>query len=451
MKKALIYLRVSDIMQEEKDSLNNQERQALEYCDFKKYSVYKIIKEVASGRSAERDGFIDLQKEISENNFDVLIFYELSRLARSCVTIHNLVHSMRVKEISFESITESYLNSDSPTSKIMLGMIASLAETESDLISKRVKTRMKFLTSQGYYPFRAPIGYRNVNNILEIVEEEAELVREFFQDFIDGYTIAQLRRKYNVSHPGVWRRLGNVVYNGKTKFGFEGKNHNTGKWETNKSDGEIFEGKHKAIISDEIFNLTQKRLQTFKYSKRSKGTSILSGLINHCEKWKMFIKVQERKTEPFYYKFYSCPICGKSIGAEKIETLILEEVKDYILNLKFLDSKIQNKKQEKSTKEQIKKIETKKKRVIDSYIDGLISRETQKEKIIELNKELEALSNKDKIEVTTEITKTFKEEIVKMIENIDNLDIKKQHLILSLVVEKIDISDTENIKIYYKI
>ncbi|MEG1189747.1 MAG: hypothetical protein RSD34_04920, partial [Cetobacterium sp.] len=102
-------------------------------------------------------------------------------------------------------------------------------------------------------------------------------------------------------------------------------------------------------------------------------------------------------------------------------------------------------------KEQIKKIETKKKRVIDSYIDGLISRETQKEKIIELNKELEALSNKDKIEVTTEITKTFKEEIVKMIENIDNLDIKKQHLILSLVVEKIDISDTENIKIYYKI
>ena len=84
-------------MQEEKDSLSNQEKQAIEYCNFKKYKVYKIIKEVASGRSSDRDGFVELQNEISENNFDVLIFYELSRLARSCVTIHNLVHSMRVK------------------------------------------------------------------------------------------------------------------------------------------------------------------------------------------------------------------------------------------------------------------------------------------------------------------------------------------------------------------
>ena len=39
MKKALIYLRVSDIMQEEKDSLSNQEKQAIEYCNFKKYKV----------------------------------------------------------------------------------------------------------------------------------------------------------------------------------------------------------------------------------------------------------------------------------------------------------------------------------------------------------------------------------------------------------------------------
>lgn len=450
MKKALIYLRVSDIMQEEKDSLSNQEKQAIEYCDFKKYKVYKIIKEVASGRSSDRDGFVELQNEISENNFDVLIFYELSRLARSCVTIHNLVHSMRVKEISFESITESYLNSDAPTSKIMLGMIASLAETESDIISKRVKTRMKFLTSQGYYPFKAPFGYRNINNILEIVEEEAEVIKEFFQDFIDGYSIAQLRRKYNVSHPGVWRRLTNVAYNGKTKFGFEGKNNNTGKWERNK-EGEVFEGKHEAIISDDVFNLAQRRLETFKHSRRSKGTSLLSGLINHCDKWKMYIKVQARKTEPFYYKYYSCPVCGKSIGADKIESIILEEVKDYILNLKFLDTRIENKKNSKSIKEIIKKLEDKKKRIIDSYIDGLIDRDTQKERVGEINKELEALVSKEEIEVTTQINKTFKEEVIAIIEDIENLDIKKQQAVLGLVIEKIDISDAEDIKIYYKI
>ena len=137
MKKALIYLRVSDQVQEDRDYLSKQEEQAVEYCEFKKYHIYKVIKEVGSGRKDDRAGFMELEDEIEDNTFDVLIFYELSRLARDTYVIHKLIKSLRVKEIEFESITEPHLNSESPTSKLMLSFKASLAEIESGTISKR--------------------------------------------------------------------------------------------------------------------------------------------------------------------------------------------------------------------------------------------------------------------------------------------------------------------------
>ncbi|WP_148223664.1 recombinase family protein [Ilyobacter polytropus] len=42
MKKAIVYLRVSDQMQEDKDSLAKQESQAREYIQKKGYTTYMI-------------------------------------------------------------------------------------------------------------------------------------------------------------------------------------------------------------------------------------------------------------------------------------------------------------------------------------------------------------------------------------------------------------------------
>ena len=109
MKKALIILRVSDQLQEDRNSLEKQEEQALDYCKFKGYTVYKTLKTVVSGRKNDRADFIELENEVEKNSFDVLVFYELSRIARNAYFIHKLVHNLKQKEIEFESITESYL------------------------------------------------------------------------------------------------------------------------------------------------------------------------------------------------------------------------------------------------------------------------------------------------------------------------------------------------------
>ena len=93
MKKALLYIRVSDEMQEEKNSLAYQEKEVMEYCKYKKYEVYKKIAEVGSAwREGERKGFEELEYEIEKANFDILVLYSISRLARNQYVAHTIMH-----------------------------------------------------------------------------------------------------------------------------------------------------------------------------------------------------------------------------------------------------------------------------------------------------------------------------------------------------------------------
>lgn len=426
MKKALIILRVSDEKQEERNSLEKQEEQALDYCKYRGYTVYKVLKTVVSGRKIDREDFLELEKEIENNTFDVLVFYELSRLARNAYFIHKLVHSLRQKEIDFESITESYLNSESPTSKIMLGIMASQAEVESDVISKRVRNRMKFYASQGYHLFPAPLGYDVKDKIL-YPNAAAEKVRSIYKDFLSGSSIRKLTLKYKMSHPGIVRVLTNVTYLGKIKFGFEGKNQKTGK-RVQGLDGEIFEGKHEAIIDKETFELVQEmRKKKYRSANIHDNKNILSGLLIHkCG------KLYGKRTLDGY-RLYNCRKCNKSISADNIERAVIEAMKKYAYDIKFLNIKSGNKKLDNSKK--IKKLQAKKERVIETYADGYLERKKYLEKIKEIDSEIKKL-NIDDIS-NKEIDITLKEKLLLEIKNIDSKkDLEKKQLI-NLFIEKI--------------
>lgn len=63
--KALIYARVSTVMQEEGDSLVYQKKKCEDFCSVKGYEIYKILEDVESGANDDRSGFIELQNEIA--------------------------------------------------------------------------------------------------------------------------------------------------------------------------------------------------------------------------------------------------------------------------------------------------------------------------------------------------------------------------------------------------
>ena len=452
MKKALLYIRVSDEMQEEKNSLAYQEKEVMEYCKYKKYEVYKKIAEVGSAwREGERKGFEELEYEIEKANFDILVLYSISRLARNQYVAHTIMHKLRMNEIEYEVVTEPFLNSNSPFSKQMFALLASQAEMESDLKSDVVRRRMLQKTREGYWLFQPPMGYDLKDNIL-YPNNEAEKVRNMYKDLISGYPINELCRKYSISNPGVRRVLTNVAYLGKTKFGFEGRDKK-GKRVTNKP-GEIFDGKHEAIIDEETFYIAQNVLKSIRNKHFSivkhleRPSFILSGLLFHVsclETAKMHGRSILRKNGSRYEYYLCCKRgCNFSILKNNIEPVVIDELKKYASGMNL--GKKEDKKENFSSK--IKQLEKKKENLIDAYTEGYLEREIFRKKMNEVESSLVMFRKENKKEEKKPVN--LDKKLKKLLKNFDEKDCLEQRKILCLFIDKIVVHDKENVEIFFK-
>lgn len=114
-------------------------------------------------------------------------------------------------------------------------------------ISKRTKKGMMKLFNKGYLIVRAPLGYKIINKEL-FPAENSYIVQEIYQAFINNnISLTQLAKKYNLSVNGLKKVLTNKTYLGKIKFA-----------------GQIIQGKHNPLISEELFNKVQEKLTGLK-------------------------------------------------------------------------------------------------------------------------------------------------------------------------------------------
>jgi hypothetical protein len=94
---------------------------------------------------------------------------------------------------------------------------------------------------------RIPFGYKLENKKL-VPAENYDEIEEIFEEFLnEGISLRKLAEKHNLSVNGLKKILKNFTYIGKIKF--------------NK---EIYEGKHKPIISTTLFNHVQNKLEKLK-------------------------------------------------------------------------------------------------------------------------------------------------------------------------------------------
>ncbi|MEM3405589.1 MAG: recombinase family protein [Candidatus Pacearchaeota archaeon] len=92
---------------------------------------------------------------------------------------------------------------------------------------------------------RPPLGYKIIDKKLVVDEEKKLIVQEIFQTFLnENISLNKLAKKYNLSVNGLKKILKNFVYVGKIKF-----------------KGNLIDGKHPLLISHEIFNRVQKKLE----------------------------------------------------------------------------------------------------------------------------------------------------------------------------------------------
>ena len=145
-KKVAVYVRVST----DKQEVENQERQLVPFCERSGWIVYKVYRDVMSGKEESRPGFDRLFEDARKKLFDIILFWDLSRFSRSG-TLFTLLRlkELENKKIRWKSYQEPYLDSGGDFSDIVISVIATVAKMEREKISERTKAGLARAKAKG--------------------------------------------------------------------------------------------------------------------------------------------------------------------------------------------------------------------------------------------------------------------------------------------------------------
>lgn len=311
MNKVALYVRVSTTSQlEEGYSIEEQKAKLESYCDIKDWHVYKVYTDGGfSGSTTERPALEQLIKDAQSKLFDTVLVYKLDRLSRSQKDTLYLIEDIFLKNnIEFVSLLENF-DTSTPFGRAVIGLLSVFAQLEREQIKERMqlgklgrakagKSMMWAKTSYGY-------DYNKDTGTMTVNEYEALAVKEIYASYLAGMSITKLRDKINEEYPKqpAWSYrtirgiLANPVYCGLNQY-----------------KGQTFQGTHKAIISLDDFEQTQrelaKRQQTAKELSNPRpfqAKYMLSGLTQcgYCHAPLKVILGQKRK-DGTRFKRYEC-------------------------------------------------------------------------------------------------------------------------------------------------
>jgi DNA invertase Pin-like site-specific DNA recombinase len=145
MSKTIAYLRAST----DKQDLNNQKLEILEYARRKNLRIDEYIEITMSSRKSEQQRRIEeLADKLSGKG--TLVVTELSRLGRSTAGVLSLINRLIEENIRVIIIKQNLdIDRHDMNSKIIITLISLFAELERDLISLRTKEALAAKKAQG--------------------------------------------------------------------------------------------------------------------------------------------------------------------------------------------------------------------------------------------------------------------------------------------------------------
>ena len=148
---------------------------------------WQVVGEIAdpgrTGRNAERQGFTDLMDAIKSLRPDAVLVTRLSRFMRNARLTLDAVHDMREMGVALICKDEPIDTRQRGIVDMLLAILATMAEWESDRLSEYVKDTRARLISRGRWPGgHPPFGYKSDKDTGQLVTEpeQADLVRRIF-------------------------------------------------------------------------------------------------------------------------------------------------------------------------------------------------------------------------------------------------------------------------------
>src|SRR5919112_2126 len=191
--KAALYLRVSSDEQRERESIKTQSEFFEQYCEL--YGLEVTDTYADDGISGtiplhERRKGRRLLEDARAKKFETLLVYRLDRLGRSLLVIVDAHDRLQVAGASLRSATEP-IDTSNPSGRLIFQMLASFAEYERETIGERTRAGLHRAYRNGKHAGRIPYGYRvhSEDGLLEMVEDEAAIVREIIANVAAGSTL----------------------------------------------------------------------------------------------------------------------------------------------------------------------------------------------------------------------------------------------------------------------
>ena len=145
-----------------------------------------------SGTSTKhRAGFNRMVSDALEGKIDLIVTKSISRFARNTIDTLTTVRRLKEKGVEVYYEKENIYTLDSK-GELLITIMSSLAQEESRSISENVTwgQRKRFADGKVSLPYKSFLGYRKgPDGLPEIVPEEAEIVREIYNLFVQGKTV----------------------------------------------------------------------------------------------------------------------------------------------------------------------------------------------------------------------------------------------------------------------
>lgn len=167
------YVRVSTDGQEDNTSLASQQERIECYCKAFDHELVKVFVEVGSGKDMKNRPEFNKAMEMVKNEADGIVSLKLDRIARNCRDVLTLVEDVLQPNNKALVLLDLNVDTSTPTGKMILTMMAAVAELERAQINERTQSGRKAKAEKGGYAYGSP-KFGQSSNDGELVENEDE-------------------------------------------------------------------------------------------------------------------------------------------------------------------------------------------------------------------------------------------------------------------------------------
>jgi len=393
-------------------STEDEDRQVLsiesQLCELREFAAKEKLEIVASlceAKTAKEPGrikFAEMLQKIERREAEGILSWHPDRLARNSVDGGKIIHMIDrglIKSLKFPT----FWFEPTPQGLFMLNIAFGQSKYFVDNLRENTKRGLRQKIRNGVWPGWAPVGYLNnlKTKMIDVDSEKAPKVRKLFELYATGnftfHSLANWCKEHNlkgnlgkdISTSNIPIILQNIFYTGLMKY-----------------KGEIFEGKHKPLISKKLFDRVQEALkQRGRIQEIKKHNFIFLGLMK-CASCGASITAEIQRGHNYYRCTKKKGLCQEKHYLR--EENLIEQIKSFLqkVYLSSQDTKkvlaelekdeLRAKEQTNATvqnlKEELPQIDKKLEKLMDVYLNEVISTEeytSRKQKILTRRLELQ--------------------------------------------------------------